>query len=142
MVYRQRLKLHALNIFDTLAESARTQFKVGHFTISSVGVRDVTGVGFTPRLVRITHLPDQSTTVDSVSFGAMDDLGNQFAISSSTSSGSSARSSNNNVAIRVNSSGSNTTVIAATFRSMLTDGFSLNVTTAGASQSFAYEAFR
>lgn len=115
-------------------------FKVGNFTLNSAtGHQAITGVGFTPKLVRFTWLPSNLGTIDSTGYGVMDAAGNQFATSSnnnSTNANNQVSATDHCIIICSNSGG---TAASATFVSMDSDGFTINVDVAG-TNTIGYEA--
>lgn len=122
-----------------------THVKIGTISGASVlnttGNKNITGVGFKPQLVKFYSQVATGSSAN-IGLGGMDKAGNQFALAGSHGSGStgSARSAATNRCIIVQSSGSTTVVLDASYVSMNTDGFTINVNTAGGID-LAYEAW-
>jgi hypothetical protein len=120
-----------------------TQYKIGVIpssTFSTTGNKSITGIGFTPKLVRFTVLPSSSTTIMNTGFGAMDDSGNQYAVGISTTSTGRSRNSLTIRCIYIVDSGATSPATAASYVSMDADGFTINVNNAGNIFDIAYEA--
>lgn len=105
-------------------------FAVGSLTISSTGNISKTGLGFKPRLVRVSY----SETHDSrsqLSQGAMDENGNQYAHAIYLATGHHrAREYTDSVVANFSTPGATfTRYLNASFVSMDNDGFTLNVST-------------
>lgn len=120
-------------------------FKIGTMTAAtfgSTGNKAVTGVGFTPKLVRFTVLPGASASVALTGSGAMT-ASNQYAVwaTANASSGNAALNSYTTSAVAHGPSSSSTATMRAAYVSMGADGFTINVTTANASYDVGYEAY-
>lgn len=133
----------------TLAPSAVTPdkrsggFKVGTIvgsTLGTTGNKSITGVGFTPRLVRFTVLPSASTTSSNYGSGAMTSSSQYYAAITSTGSGRT-RNSSTTACIGWIGDTVSTPVLLANYVSMDADGFTINVTTASSAFDVAYEAY-
>lgn len=110
-------------------------------TFSSTGVKSITGVGFTPKLVRFTIMPTANTAVSVAGSGGMTSA-SQFWTFTSSLTGNWARESGTTACIVARSPGTNTPLFTAVYSAMGADGFSINVTTAsGSAWDVAYEAY-
>lgn len=111
-------------------------------TLNSTGNISITGVGFTPKIVEFEVLEASSGTNASYSSGSMSatsQYANTTALNISGSTVTMARNSSTSACIyRVNASNTNT--LRAVYVSMDSDGFTINVTTAGAFD-VAYKAY-
>ena len=113
-------------------------------TISSTGVKTITGLDFKPKLVKFTVLPPNNTAASTTATGAMDDGGTQFTTSTVTTASASVRASHQAGCIGIySSSGGGSWFMFAKYTSMDDDGFSIEVTTAASSSNYdiAYEAY-
>ena len=118
-------------------------YKIGTIpgsTFSTTGNKTITGVGFTPKLVRFTVVPTTSNTTNITGVGAMDEDGNQFAVLGFMTSSAAARRGFTASCIGFMDT-STTTGMAAVYVSMNADGFTINCTTANGTFDIAYEAF-
>jgi hypothetical protein len=118
-------------------------FKLGTIpasTFGTLGIKPITGVGFTPKLVRFTIMPTASTSTMATGNGAMTST-SQFWTYTSFDGTSKARDSGTTACIVIRSTGTNLAVVTASYSSMDADGFSINVTTAAATFDVAYEAY-
>lgn len=118
-------------------------FKIGTIsgsTLGTTGNKNITGVGFTPKLVRFTVLGTSSTSVAFASTGAMTSS-NQYYAATASSSGGYARVSSTSACIAVVTAGSTTLNLSAAYVSMNADGFTINVTAAFGTFDVAYEAY-
>jgi hypothetical protein len=123
------------NVFPTLLV-----VKIGTFTSSgSTGHQAITGVGFTPVLVKFTNLPVSGTSASSVSIGAMT-TSNQYWVTSSSTTSAVSRYTVTDHCFGTITAGTNTIGCEAAYVSMDSDGFTVNITTGG-SNSFTYEAW-
>lgn len=117
-------------------------FKIGSFTSNgSTGNQAITGVGFTPKLVRFIWLVGNATSAHFSGQGAMDASGNQYATATGGNLSNLFRYSSTSACLAGFTSVADATPeLVATFVSMDADGFTFNITTATA-LSFAYEAY-
>lgn len=112
-------------------------------TLGSTGNKAVTGVGFTPKLVRFTVLFPANATVAAGAFGAMT-TSDQFYSAWSTQPSASnvaARNSSTSACIGWVPANTSTPSLLATYVSMDSDGFTINVTSAASNFSVAWEAY-
>lgn len=109
-------------------------------TLGTTGNKVITGVGFTPKLVRFEVIPSNSTTVVLSARGAMTTSA-QYAVAVSGSSSDHSRYGTTSNCIAWVSGGSVTPSLLASYVSMDSDGFTINVTTAANNFSVAYEAY-
>ena len=117
-------------------------------TFSSTGAKTVSGLGFKPKLVKFTLIPDPPGATLHTGSGAMDEFGNQWAVSQSysptaTPQGTIAARSSSRCIIRNSGSSVGAVSLSAEFVSMNPDGFTINVidASAGSIQGFAWEAY-
>lgn len=141
-----------IDAYETYTGSAwvnkMTRAKVGTFTCpSSTGNNSVTGVGFTPKIVRFTVVPTSGSTTNSLSNqGSMDAAGNQWAIANASRHGvsesdTSALDTTKCLKSTSQSAGAAYGVdIVAAYVSMDSDGFTMNFTTTSNSYSVMWEA--
>lgn len=110
-------------------------------TLGSTGNKAITGVGFTPKIVRFKVLPTAGTTSTVDGSGSMTSAA-QFAhaTASSTSGPSFSRRSETNLACLWLAAGSTSASMAFSYVSMDADGFTINVVTASSSFPVAFEA--
>lgn len=126
---------HIPNALITAVKLA-THLKIGSISgasvLNSTGNKSISGVGFKPQAVIFIGRVANGTSLN-FSFGAMDGSGNQFASTGSHSHGTtnSYRDSATNRCQIVDASGTSTIVQALSYVSMDTDGFTINVNTAG-----------
>lgn len=110
-------------------------------TFGSTGHKSVTGVGFKPKLVRFTLIVTSSTGATTVGFGAMDASGNQYYMANTTDGSTGrARAGGTTSCIGRAVVGGSPSLLASYF-SMDSDGFTINVTTAENVFDVAYEAW-
>jgi len=109
-------------------------------TFSSTGNKPITGVGFTPKLVRFVITPGSSTGFYGAGTGAMT-ASSQYSTYISGSTAASSRTSSTSLCIIVNSAGTTTMVQTASYVSMDADGFTINVVNASATFDVAFEAY-
>lgn len=121
--------------------SGFANFYAGTFTISGTGNKAVTGVGFTPKLVVFDWVAGSSATADNNTSGWMTSTA-QFAKWSSSNSGAntSARNAYTDSCFANGSSASSTASERASYVSMDSDGFTVNVSTS-ASGTWAFIAY-
>lgn len=110
-------------------------------TFSSTGNKAITGLGFTPKLVRFTPMYSTTTGFVVQGYGSMTSTDQYSLYTTYVVSSSAARYSTTSFCITVCSSGTNTVVQQAAYVSMDADGFTINVTTAGAVFNIQYEAY-
>lgn len=109
-------------------------------TLGTTGNKAITGLGFTPKLVRFTTLNTTSTNVFNGGWGAMDESGVQFALLSWVASTTNGRISFTDGCIGYFTE--HTLVsMKASYVSMDNDGFTINVSTANNAYDIAYEAY-
>lgn len=107
-------------------------------TLGSTGNKTITGLGFTPKLVRFTVIPTTNTTTALMGFGAMT-TSTQFY--STMAAASAAQRRNGSTSACIGWTDTTTTLLEASYVSMDSDGFTINVTTAGSNFPVAYEAY-
>lgn len=129
-------------IDDEAVTSAKRSggYKIGVIpgsTFGSTGNKAITGVGFRPKLVRFTVLNSAGTGGFNPGFGAMDESGNQFT------SIFSSNPTRNGLTTRCIGwmTTSSTPAMAASYVSMDSDGFTINVNTPNNAFDVAYEAY-
>ena len=118
-------------------------FKIGTIAAASVlnttGNKAITGVGFTPKLVRFTIMTGGASTTNSiVGSGAMTSS-NQYLVTSFASTTASRRLSSTTNCIAWTDA--TTSQLVAAYVSMDADGFTINVSVASSSFDVAYEAY-
>ena len=133
------------NTITNIGPSSRTGgFFIGVIsgaTLGSTGNKAITGVGFTPKLVRFVVLESNATSFPSLSDGAMT-ASSQYArgIALDVGVGANARWSTTSACIsRRNQAG--TVNLQAAYVSMDAGGFTINVTTSSSSFDVAYECY-
>jgi len=132
---------------NSVGPAARTGgFFIGTISASTVtnttGNKPITGVGFTPKLVRFTAIPPASTGATEVAMGAMTASAQYYTSSASqNSSAIYARNSSTSACIGYVFAGSSTPAMLASYVSMDADGFTINVTTASNSYDIAFECY-
>ena len=109
-------------------------------TFSTTGNKAITGVGFRPKMVRFTVVPTTSNTTLIGGNGSMDEDGDQFSFLLWATSTTAARRGFSASCIGFMDT-STTTGMAASYVSMNTDGFTINVSTANGTFDIGYEAF-
>lgn len=112
-------------------------------TLSTTGNKTITGVGFTPRLVRFTVLPTTNSTNAYSMYGAMTSSSQFVAVNthSPTGGGTRTRMSSTSACILELSGGTTTVLVQASYVSMNSNGFTINVSTAASVFDIAYEAY-
>ena len=136
------------NITDaavTVAKRAGGFFigQISAATLGSTGNKAITGVGFTPKLVRFHVQFTASSSIAAVATGAMTAAAQHYEAASTTTAGTTefARNSGTSNCIGYVSAGSSTLVLACTYVSMDSDGFTINVGTASSSFAVEYECY-
>ena len=136
------------NITDAAVTVAKRAggFYIGQIsgaTLGSTGNKAVTGVGFTPKLVRFHVQFTASSSIAAVATGAMTAAAQHYEAASTTTAGTTefARNSGTSNCIGYVSAGSSTLVLACTYVSMDSDGFTINVGTASSSFAVEYECY-
>lgn len=132
------------NLADGSATPAKRSggFKLGIIpgaTFGTTGNKTITGVGFTPKMVRFWLVPTSSAAAAQTAIGAADDT-TQSAAATFSSSGTAGRESSTNRCIFWMSA-ANAIGMSTGFVSFNSDGFVLNVYAANSAFSVAYEAF-
>lgn len=134
---------------DQLADNAVTPSKrsggfyigsISGATLGTTGNKAITGVGFTPKLVRFKVVPSSSATAATEGTGAMTASSQYYAASTSTNTPTSSRNGSTSACIGWLGTGS-TPLFLAAYVSMNADGFTINVTTANSAFDVAYEAY-
>jgi hypothetical protein len=127
----------------TVTPAMRTGgFQVGVIpgtTLSTTGNKTITGVGFTPKLVRFQLMPTNSTSQSDFGAGAMTATSQYGSAISYDGTSRSRTSSTTSVLLKI-ITGSGAAQLAFTYVSMNADGFTINVT-AALSFDVAYEAY-
>lgn len=108
--------------------------------LGSTGNSAITGLGFQPKLVRFTSLMPAGTVSGQLSVGAMT-ASAQFLAAVGDSSATSSRNSRTDACIGYLGAGLSTWNLVASYVSMDSDGFTINVSTASSSLPFAFEAY-
>lgn len=120
-------------------------FKIGTIAGASVlnttGNKAITGVGFTPKLVRFTILPTAATTSATMAVGAMTATSQYIMGASSSSSPAYAKNNSTSACLGWLTQGSTTFTLLASYVSMDADGFTINVSAASSTFDAAYEAY-
>ena len=127
---------------DTLAQNA-VPIKIGVIpgsTFGTTGNKSITGVGFTPQLVRFTTLNTANATASNLGIGSMTSTGQFYSLTYTTDSPNAGRVSGTDGCIGY-MSGASTIAMKASYVSMDTDGFTINVSTATGAYDIAYEAY-
>lgn len=123
--------------------------KIGSFTTTgTTGNRQITGVGFKPKLVKFTAVPTAGSAVQSiVNSGAMDDSGGQYVVGSSARPVVSNRAETavpvTNACIKaygISSGGVFGTDLTAAYVSMDADGFTINFSATAVGYTVLWEA--
>lgn len=120
-----------------------TNFYIGTIsssTMNSTGNKAITGVGFTPKMVQFMALPSASGSNATFAFGQMTASAQTTSSMTIDTSNNKGRYSSSSNCISYATPGSASATILATYVSMDSDGFTINVSTA-ASIEFAYLAF-
>jgi len=129
------------NTISGIDPSMRTGgFKVGSFTTSSTGDLAITGVGFVPKAVTFTLISPNSASVGRSGAGSMDSSGNQFAWSVNTQDAGDGSGNGATNICMLSVGGNKATEIAASYVSMDSDGFTINISTHAAARTFGYLA--
>lgn len=120
-------------------------FKVGSIagtTFGTTGNKQITGVGFKPKIVRFQGLPTAAGDNALMSTGKMDENGNQYVTAITIGSAGSAikRNSSESACIGFVPTTSSSFAMLASYVSMDDDGFTINVTTADSGLKVGYEA--
>lgn len=110
-------------------------------SFSTIGNRSVTGLGFTPKLVRFTILATSTTGAILMGNGAMTPLAQYYVANSADAAANRARNSSTSACIGWLTPGSVTPIMLASYVSMDTDGFTINVGTADGTFAVEYEAY-
>ena len=134
------------NTITNIGPSARTGgYYIGTIsgaTLNSTGNKAITGVGFQPKIVCFTLLNPGSSTVASLSSGAMTSSAQYASAMVYAESGTNAaRSSSTSLCILAISSSDASTNLGASYVSMDSDGFTINVSTANNTFDVAFEAY-
>ena len=109
-------------------------------TLGSTGNKAITGVGFTPKLVRFTiRVSGTSSSAFILSFGAMTAT-SQFYTSGAGDGTNAFRAGLISACIGWSTAGGTLSLLAS-YVSMDADGFTINVSTAGTTFAVAYEAY-
>lgn len=130
-------------IADAAVTAAKRSQVVAIGTISptTTGNFSVTGVGFTPKLVRFTAMLSASTSASNYGVGAMTSSA-QYVASIAPDGSSGSRNSSTSACIGVLNQASSTWNTLGSYVSMDSDGFTINFSTAsGSSPSFSWEAW-
>lgn len=111
-------------------------------TVGTTGNKSVTGVGFTPKLVKFAVLFTAATGNTNYANGSMTNAAQYYtAMSASTSGSVTSRTSATNACIGWVTGGSSTPSLLASYVSMDADGFTINVSAASNAFAIAYEAY-
>lgn len=118
--------------FNSWITGVRT--KVGTFTANgSTGNQSVSGVGFQPKVVEFQQLNTSATTAHFMARGAMDESGNQWAMGTGGNLSNIFRNSSSSKCIMFYSAVTDATPeLQATYVSMDSDGFTINLDIASA----------
>jgi hypothetical protein len=120
-------------------------FKIGTIaaaTLGSTGDKAVTGVGFTPKLVRFKILASANTSAATAGEGAMTSSAQYTTMIRVGSSGTQdSRYSSTSACIGYLNDGTSTPALLAAYKSMDADGFTITVSTASSGFDIAYEAY-
>lgn len=100
---------------------------IGTFTLSATGNLVITGVGFTPKMVEFFFRPASSATTATMGRGVMTTLSQYATWAGSNEDPSSARNSYTDACFAVGSATSATETTKASYVSMDSDGFTVNV---------------
>lgn len=109
-------------------------------TFSTTGNKAITGVGFQPKLVKFQLLPSNSSSIGYSGGGSMT-ASSQFSWVHTYASGSASRYSSKTSCITHVNSGASTVANQASYVSMDSDGFTINVGTAATVFEVAYECY-
>lgn len=128
---------------NSVGPAARTGgFFVGQIsaaTFGSTGNKAITGVGFTPKLVKFTYMAT-GTGASNTAYGAMTTTSQYYATTANDSGSGRGRGAGTDACIGATSS-SATLYLKAAYVSMDVDGFTFNVSIADSSFAWAYEAY-
>jgi len=118
-------------------------FKIGIIsgsTVGSTGNKAITGVGFTPKLVRFTILANSTfnTTSTITGDGAMDGTTQFVTMNYNNGTTTTKQSSQSNAIGFITTSDA---LLLASYVSMDSDGFTINVGTANGTFDIAYECY-
>lgn len=120
-------------------------FKIGTITaatLSTTGNKAITGIGFTPKLVRLQLLPSASTAFMAFSAGTMTPTSQYYtAVAGQSGTVTQARASSTSKALGYINSGGGAVASELAYVSMDADGFTVNVSVAGWVHDVAYEAY-
>ena len=119
-------------------------FKIGLLTgtqISTTGNKAITGIGFTPKLVRFTALPGSSSSNAASGTGAMTTSTQYTTSFSLNNTNQKSRHSSNSQCMSYMDATSITPVILGAYVSMDADGFTYNISTGVPGVDFEYEAY-
>ena len=100
-------------------------FFIGSFTVSATGNKVITGVGFTPKLVKFIDIVNAATTGAQGGIGAMTSTA-QYAHAWNADGAAGARYSSTSKCFAVVGASSSTPVQLASYVSMDSDGFTIN----------------
>lgn len=129
---------------STLAESVKPGFAIGIISktiLSTTGNKAITGLGFTPKLVRFTALAASDGSNANAGMGAMTASSQYWTSIAANSTGNHVRNAGSDAAIAYLSAGSVTPLMKASYVSMDNGGFTINVTSASSAFDVAYEAY-
>lgn len=112
----------------------------GASQLNTTGNKPITGVGFTPKLVRLFIIPSSSITIATAAYGCMTTV-TQRAAWSSSSSAAGTRNSYTTRCIAWGVPGNSTARLECSYVSMDADGFTINVDTADGTFDVAFEAY-
>jgi hypothetical protein len=120
-------------------------FKVGIIpgsTFGTTGNKSITGVGFKPRLVRFTALTPAEGTNANFNQGAMDETGSQYLQATAGQANDSFTRNSSTARCLGAIVGTGTSfILSASYVSMDSDGFTINVQNAVTAYNVAYEAY-
>jgi hypothetical protein len=109
-------------------------------TLGTTGNKAVTGVGFTPKLVKFTILASASANTSRVGYGSMT-ASAQFATWTADTATAGTGNGYTTRCIAWGTQGSSTAVLECSYVSMNADGFTINVDTASSSFAVSYECY-
>lgn len=110
-------------------------------TLGTTGNKAITGVGFTPKMVRFSSLPTSSTGATNTALGAMTASSQYVVLNATDTSTGRGRYSSTSYCIGLVGPGSSTPFLLASYVSMDADGFTINVATASSAFDIAYECY-
>lgn len=105
---------------------------LGTFTVTSTGLKSITGIGFNPNDLEFTVRAKSGAAAQlNIITGSVDSAGNQSMVLNyyGATSYTSNSNSTNVIWVREHSGGTWVDVLIASFDSYITDGFKLNVST-------------